>query len=192
MEDAMKKGLAIVPLVLATSGCTFLNYPGHGFPRIGRPPHLAVAPPPAPGRWDVVMRLPRGATIDVLARDGTATVGGFARATSDAVTVLVTGQDLLIAKAAIVRIDLVDLPGSEAAALAGRAARGALLGAGAAALVSAVIAGPAWPPPGVLLRGGAAGGAASALQATLDERRGRIIYLAPTQAGGVAPHLPPY
>ena len=187
----MKIGLAIVPLVLATSGCTFLNYPGHGFPRIGRLPHRAVAPPPAPGRWDVVMRLPRGATIDVLTRDGAATVGGFAGATSDVVTVLATGRELQIAKGAIVRIDLVDLPGSEAAAVAGRATRGALLGAGAAALGSAVIAGPAWPPPGVLLRSGAAGGAASAVQATLDERRGRMIYLAPTQAGGIGPHRSP-
>ena len=90
---------------------------------------------------------------------------------------IVNGAEEEISRAEIVRVDLVDLPGSEVKAVARRTAGGALLGMGVALIVSGVIGGPAWPPPAASLRAGAALGGVSAAQAELNNRRGRMIYL---------------
>jgi hypothetical protein len=143
----------------------------------------------ARGRWDNVMRLPPGSVVDVLSMDGAAYVGGLTAADGWSVSVNVNGIDEPIPRADVLRIDLVDLPGSEVRAVARQAGIGAVLGAGAAALVAGVIGGSAWPPPGALLRGGAAIGGVAGGSAALAARQGRIVYLAEHQ--GVMP-IPPF
>ena len=179
----MWKAIGFIPLVALTTGCTHLMYPGLSGPAIaGYSRPIAIAQSPL-WRWDNVMRLPPSSTIDVLSTSGTANVGRFTDADAQSVTLKVNAGDLRISRAEIIRIDLVDLPGSETAVVAKSAARGALLGAGVMAIVGAVLGGPTWPPPGSFLAAGAAGGAASAAQTTLANRQPRIVYLAPEGAG---------
>jgi hypothetical protein len=181
----MKGALVIVLVAVSTTGCSELLYPGLARPRLVPHAGRAVAPPLPIGRWDNVMRLPRGATIDVLTVDGAATIGAIAETTVGSVTVHADGGEVRVAREAIVRVDLLDLPGSEAAAVARSAGRGALLGGATAAVIGAVIGGEAWPPPGVLMRAGLAAGAAAGLQAGMTRRQGRVLYIAPAR-------LPPF
>ena len=179
--------LGLIVLVTASSGCAQLLSPyGYGpgyrpYP-VGRPAVLPVDQSEAArGRWDQVMRLPNAATIDVLTVDGAAYVGRLTAADGHAVRLMVNGVEEQVSRADVLRIDLVDLPGSEVGAVAKRAAAGAVLGVGAAALVAGVIGGPAWPPPGAMLRGGAALGGVAGGEAALAGRQGRVVYLAENQ-----------
>jgi hypothetical protein len=160
----------------------------HGYGR-GYRPYPVARPPVMPvdtsaaarGRWDQVMRLPAGAVIDVLTRDSSAYVGQLRGTDGLTVRVMVNGIEEQIARGDVLRVDLVDLPGSEVGAVAKRATAGALLGLGAAALIGGVIGGEAWPPPGALLRGGAAIGGVAGGEAALVARQGRLVYLAENQ-----------
>lgn len=176
----MKKLVILLPILLS-SACSSLLYPHGGLlgprpiPYYGRAQH---APAPPVGRWDSVMRLPYGSTIDVLTNDGLPNVGPITFADAKTVVISVTGREVRIPRSDVIRIDLVDLAGNDAAAVAKRAGRGALLGAGAAVLVGAVLGGSAWPPPGQLVRGGIAIGAVAGGEAALMARQRRMIYLA--------------
>ena len=179
----MKRLSMIVAAALLASGCAPFLYPGaQPGPYGSAPPsrsRAAYAPEPPPyERWDNVMRLPHGAIIDVLTSDGAANVGPFAGADIRSVRLLGDKQAREIDRAEVVRVDLVSLPGSGIRAVARGAAGGALIGAGAAALFSGVIGGELWPPPGVLLRGGAAVGGLAGGSAVAANRQSRLIYLA--------------
>ena len=168
----------------AGSGCSAVFGPyagGYGaYPVRHRVPVVPHVDPEAAarGRWDNVMRLPRGATIDVLTADGAGYTGQFAGVNAYSVFVRVNGIEELVRRADVLRVDLVDLPGNEVAAVAKRSAAGALLGLGAMALTGAVIGGSAWPPPGAMLRAGAAVGGVAGAEVELSRRRGRLVYLA--------------
>jgi hypothetical protein len=157
----------------------------HGY---GARPFGPAAPAPADsdlavrGRWDNLMRVPRGSVVDLLAMDGVAYNGPITAVDGTSVRVTVNGVDEEIGRADVLRVDLVDLPGSEAGAVVKQAGLGAALGVGAAALIAGVIGGPAWPPPGALIRGGAAIGGVAGAEAALVGRRQRTIYLAEYQA----------
>jgi hypothetical protein len=184
----MRKAIVIVLAAITTTGCAHLGYPGL-YAR--RSVAVRPLPPPLPiGRWDSVMRLPRGSTVDVLSMDGETFVGPVAGVDGAAVRVIVQGVEQRIPRAEVLRVDLVDLPGSEVGAIAKRAGVGAALGVGAAALIAGVIGGHAWPPPGALLRGGAAIGGLAGGEAALAARQGRLVYLAEHQ--GAAPYAPVY
>ena len=179
----MKRLFVVAAAALLATGCSPLLYPpGQAGPYGYAPPsryRAAYAPEPPPyERWDNVMRLPHGALIDVLTRDGAANVGSFAGADIRSVRLFGDKQERELDRAEVVRVDLVSLPGSSVRSIARSAMGGALLGAGAAALFSAVIGGEMWPPPGVLLRGGAAVGGLSAGSAAASSRQSRLIYLA--------------
>ena len=179
----MKRLIVIAAAALLATGCAPLMYPGaqpgpYGYTPSSRA-RAAYAPEPPPyERWDNVMRLPHGAVIDVLTRDGAANVGPFAGADIRRVRLLGDRQEREIDRAEVVRVDLVSLPGSGIRAVARGAAGGALLGAGAAALFAGVIGGELWPPPGVLLRSGAAIGGLAGGSAVAANRQSRLIYLA--------------
>lgn len=176
---------AFLLAVVATSGCAPLLSPyAAGYRRYPVPPPAGFAIDPdrsARGRWDAVMRLPAGTIVDVLSQDGEAYVGGLTAVDRSSLRLSVNGVEEEIPRGDVLRVDLVDLPGSEAAAVAKRAGVGAALGVGAAALVSVVIGGGAWPPPGALLRGGAAIGGVAGGQAELLARQRRLVYLAEDQ-----------
>ena len=172
----------------ALSGCA--PYLAPAAPGIGRyplmPPGLATSvdlSASVRGRWDNVMRLPSGAVIDVLVMDGPSRHGRTGGADGHTLWLTEDGHEVAIPRGEVVRVDLVDLPGSEATAVAKRAARGAALGMGAAALIGAVLGGGAWPPPAVSLRAGAAAGGVAGAQAELLARQGGPIYLAEDQGG---------
>lgn len=180
----------ILPALLTTGCASLLNpaldpYGGYSRPMLR--PYAMRAPMMAPlpvGRWDNVMRLPLDSTIDIVTVDGVPHVGLIGGADAQAVVLREGGQETRIARASIVRIDLVDVAGSETAAVAGGAVKGAMLGVGAAALIGAVFGGPAWPPRGPFLRGAIAIGGVAGGAAVLEQRRQRMIYLAPSAAGG--------
>ena len=181
----MKMVLLVAATVVST-GCSALMYPrgyqpGGFAPRPYRGPATVAEPVPV-GRWDNVMRLPPQTVIDVLTRDGRANVGDFVDADEQYVRLLIARTEVPISRLDVVRIDLVDLPGSTTRAVARRAAGGAILGVAGALLFGAVLGGDAWPPPGALVRAGAAGGALVGGEAELTQRRSRLIYLSPAYA----------
>jgi hypothetical protein len=124
------------------------------------------------------MRLPSGTVIDVLAMDGAAYVGALDAVDGASVRLLVREGGREVARADVLRIDLVDLPESEVGAVARQAGVGAALGLGAATLISGIVGGAAWPPPGALLRGGAAIGGVAGGGAAMAARAPRLVYLA--------------
>jgi hypothetical protein len=175
----MRKGIVVVLAAVTTTGCSPLLQ--RGLYGTARPSIMAPAPlPPALpiGRWDSVMRLPRGSVVDVLARNGDAFVGSVSGVDGFAVRMIVQSVETEIRRADVLRVDLIDLPGSEVREVARGAGLGAALGLGAAAVIAGVIGGSAWPPPGALLRGGAAVGGLAGGQAALTARQGGLIYLA--------------
>ena len=179
----MRKGIVIVLAAFTTTGCSQLFYRGLHAP--ARRPIVAPAPLASSspiGRWDLVMRLPRGSVVDVLSMNGEALVGPVSGVDGFAVRVIAQGVEQQIPRADVLRVDLIDLPGSEVREAARGAGLGAALGVGAAAIMSGVIGGSAWPPPGSLLRGGAAIGALAGGEAALAARQGGLIYLAEHQA----------
>jgi hypothetical protein len=178
----MQKAVVIALAAFTTTGCSQLLYPGLYAPAQSRMVAPRPLPPPVPiGRWDSVMRLPRGSIVDVFSMNGEASVGPIAGVDGSAVRVVVRGVEEQIPRADVLRVDLVDLPGSEAGAVVKQAGLGAAVGVGAAALIAGVIGGQAWPPPGALVRGGAAIGGVAGGQAVLAARQGRLIYLAEHQ-----------
>jgi hypothetical protein len=187
MEAAMKKLILIAAAAGLTAGCSPLMYPGpYGVvprPHYGygpRRPHVEAVPY---GRWDNVMRLPRASTIDVLTSDGAAQIGLIAGADAQSVRLMVDGVETRLSRADIVRIDLVDLAGSDTAAVARKAARGALVGVGVVGLLTGVIGDELWPPPAQAVRAGVALGAVGAGQGEMIRRSPRMIYLASDYAG---------
>jgi hypothetical protein len=176
--------IVAVPLVVTlvlTTGCSPLMYPSRPYyPRgFAAPPHGISASAPV-GRWDEVMLLPAGSTIVVVANDGVHS-GRFGSADAAQLTLSRTGGPMVVPRAQVMRVDVVDLHGSEGAAVAREAGKGALVGAGAAAVVGAMFGGQLWPPPPELLRAGIVGGAASGGYAGYLARQRRIVYLAPSE-----------
>jgi len=179
---------ALLLAAVTTTGCASYMAPyGLGPARPYPSAYNRPLPPPvdpslmARGRWDNVMRLPAGAVVDVLTKDGLAYVGNLSGADGYRIRVLSNGIEEGIARADVMRVDLVDLPGSEVGAVAKRTVGGAALGLGAAALIGAVVGGPLWPPPAAMLRGGAALGGTAGASAAIAARAGRLVYLAEDQ-----------
>lgn len=183
----MKKLSLIIATACLTTGCAPLMYSGP----YGRVPtgHYAqrhqYAEAVPIGRWDNVMRLPRASAIDVLTKDGAASVGLIAGSDAQSLRLQIDGAEVRIARADVVRVDLVDLAGSETGAVARKAARGALVGVGMVGLITGVLGGELWPPPARAVRAGVALGAVGAGQAEATRRAPRVIYLAPGQ--GIQP-----
>ena len=184
----------ILAVGFATSACApypapyVPGYAGFAQPLVRPLPAVSVdQSASARGRWDNVMLLAGGSVIGVLTMDGQR-VGTLSRADGYRIRLVVDGIEQEIARQDVLRVDLVHLPGSDVRAVARKTAGGALLGAGAAALFAGVLGGSAWPPPGVLVRGGAALGGVSGAASGLAEREGRVIYIAENQR---VPQRPP-
>ena len=128
----MKKHVFFVGFILTaagTSGCARMLVPltlmaiyneGKGPIRessVPIDPYVGVR-----GRWDEVMRLPAKSVVDVLTMEGTAHVGLLTRADARAVRILINGVDEQIARADVLRLDVLYFPGPEAGAIVRRAA----------------------------------------------------------------------
>ena len=118
------------------------------------------------------MRLPAKSVVDVLTMEGTAHVGLLTRADARAVRILINGIDEQIARADVLRLDVLYFPGPEAGAIVRRAAVVEAASAAAASVVAAVIGGQACVPPGALLRAAAIEGTAGG-HAPLAARQGK-------------------
>ena len=178
----MKRLALLACVAVLSSACSPLLFGPYGQarrPYYPQSPYAARVEPLPTGRWDNVMRLARHTTIDVLTQDGAAPVGAFTGASATQVRLMVRGNEVTIERAEVVRVDLVALAGSSVIDVANETAKGALIGAGVAALAGAVVGGGAWPPPAPLLRGGAAVGGLAGAQSELARRQQRMIYLAP-------------
>ena len=120
---------AFLLVVMAVPGCAPLMSPyAAGYRRYPVPPAAAVAIDPdraARGRWDAVMRLPAGTVVDVLSQDGGVYVGALTAVDRSSVRLSVGGVEEEVARGEVLRVDLVDLPGTEVGAVAKRAGVGA-------------------------------------------------------------------
>lgn len=176
----MKKLAPLAAAMILSSGCSALLLP-RGYGPYQSPRIRARSDPyaSAVGRWDQVMRLPRTATIDVLTRDGVARVGAFTAADEESVRFEIDMVEVRMPRRDVIRVDLVDLPGADALAVAKGAGGGALMGAALMGLLGAAIGGEAWPPPGAALRSAALVGGLVAGESALQGRRGRPVYIKP-------------
>jgi len=130
---------------------------------------------PSVGRWDNVMMLPDGASLDVLTVDGRRISAEFVAATSTLVRVRSASGEIEIPAQGIIRIDQW-LGGPEGARSVARdAARGAAVGAGAIGVLGLLVG--HMPPAHAFAAGAIAGGYDSA-QGGRALRRSITVYLA--------------
>ena len=180
----MTRAFIIMLFAVATSACVPMYGPAtHGIsPYPYQPaiygPSVAVAPATLPvGRWDNVMMLPYGASIDVLTADGGRTSAAFVAATNTWVRVQSASREVEIAAEAVIRIDrwLGGPEGKES--VARDAAKGAAVGAGAIGVMGLLFG--RMPPARTFAAGAIVGGYDNA-QAGRALRRSTTIYLAPS------------
>lgn len=184
----MKIALVIIPLAAAAATTACVPMYGaqaiHGAPG-ANPYHPAVYGPsipvgaaaPSVGRWDNVMMLAYGASLDVLTADGRRISAEFVAATIMLVRVQAASGEIEIPAQGIIRIDRWYGGPEGARSVARDAARGAAVGAGAIGVLGLLVG--HMPPAHTFAAGAIAGGYDSA-QAGRAVRRSITIYLAPS------------
>ena len=182
----MKKALIIIPFaaVSATAGCVpMYGAAVHGSPAAAFPLRPAVYGPSVGmgtatpvGRWDNVMMLPHGTSIDVLTADGQRTTATFVTATNTVLRVESDAGDAEIPAETVVRIDRWYGGAAGPKSVARDAAKGAAVGAGAMGVLGLLIG--VAPPPRVVAAGAIAG-AYSYAESGRSMRTSVIVYLAP-------------
>lgn len=186
----MKKLLCLFPLSILISGCVAASYPMAQGPA-GLPVRPAASPQPMRfqvgalpiGRWDNVMMLAPGSTVQVLMADGAVTTGRVAGASIGSLRVRVASGDVDLPAADVMRVDRLKEPG---AGPVRDGVKGAAWGAGIVAVTGLIVG--RMPPPRVL----AAGAAIGANQGVQYGRMGpdaTTIYLSPAMASGARPRL---
>jgi hypothetical protein len=182
----MKKALWLVlPLVILVSGCAAAGYPMRPAPGaypMRRPMYVQPAPFQAGtlpiGRWDNVMMLALGSTVQALTADGAVATGQVLGASSGSLRIRVASGDVDLPATGVMRVDLLEAPG---AGPVRDAAAGAALGATAVGVPGLIVG---RMPPARLF---AAGGIIGAGHGIEFGRRGSgpvTIYLSPAVASG--------
>jgi hypothetical protein len=181
----MKKALIIIPFaaLVATTGCVpMYGAAMHGSPAMFpiRPgvygPSVGLGSTGPIGRWDNVMMLPRGTSIDVLTADGQRTSATFVTATNTLLRVESDSAESEIPAETVVRIDRWYGGPVGTKSVARDAAKGAAVGAGAMGvlgLLSGIV------PPARVVAGGAIIGAYNYAESGRAMRTSTIVYLAP-------------
>ena len=190
----MKKALIIIPFAAlsATAGCV----PMYGAAMHGSPAAFPLRPAvygpsvgmgtAAPiGRWDNVMMLPRGMSIDVLTADGQRTTATFVTATNTLLRVESDAGEVEIPAEAVIRIDRWYGGPAGTKSVARDAAKGAAVGAGAMGVLG-LLTGVA--PPSRVVAAGAITGAYNYAESGRAMRTSVVVYLAP---GAVRNSFPP-
>jgi hypothetical protein len=186
----MKKLLCLVPLSILVSGCVAAGYemrqvPG-GYP--GRP---TMSPQPVRfqagglpiGRWDNVMMLAPGSTVQVLMADGAVATGPVLGASSTSLRIRVASGDVDVPSADVMRVDR--LKGLGAGPVRG-GVEGAAWGAGIVAVAGLIVG--RMPPPR-LFAAGAVIGANQSVQLGRMGFDSVTIYLSPAVASGARPRV---
>ena len=182
----MKKALIIIPFTAlgATAGCVpMYGAPMHASPAAALPFRPAVYGPSVGmgntgpiGRWDNVMMLPRGTSIEVLTADGQRTTATFVNATNTLLQVQSQNGEAEIAAESVIRIDRWYGGPAGSKSVARDAAKGAAVGAGAMGVLG-LLTGVA--PPTRVVAAGAIAGAYSYAESGRAMRTSTIVYLAP-------------
>jgi len=186
----MKKALIIIPFAAVTAACVPMYgagmHPGpSGYayrpPAYG--PSVSIAAGTPVGRWDNVMMLPRGASIEVLTADGQRTTATFVTATNTLLRMQADAGEAEIAAETIIRVDRWYGGPAGGRSVARDAARGAAVGAGAMGvlgLLTGIV------PPARVVAAGAIAGAYNYAETGRAMRTSVIVYLAP----GSSPRQP--
>ena len=183
----MMKLLAVLPCVVIAAGCVPAAFPGHqmafGYPAAGAAygptVRLQEAAPPI-GRWDNVMMLATGTSVQVLRMDGGVASGRVVAADSSMLRLRVASGEVELAAGEVMRVDRLEGAGS----VVRDAAKGAAVGAGAVGVLG-LVAGQV--PPARLFAAGGITGAYSNAELGISARGASTIYL----AAAVAPRVPP-
>jgi hypothetical protein len=192
----MKKARIIIPFAAAvvTTACVPMYGAGmHGMPSAYayRPPaygpSVSIAAGTPVGRWDNVMMLPQGTSIEVLTADGQRTTAAFVSATNASVRVQSTAGEADIPAETVIRIDRWYGGPAGARSVARDAAKGAAVGAGAMGVLG-LLAGVA--PPARVVAAGAITGAYSHAEAGRAMRTTVTVYLASSVVPAFRPAYP--
>jgi hypothetical protein len=183
----MKKALIIIPFAAAAAATGCVPMYGAGMRAMpGAYPYRPVYGPSVSipmaspvGRWDNVMMLPRGASIEVLTADGQRTTAGFVAATNTVLRLQSNAGEKEISAGEIMRVDRWYGGPDGARSTARDAAKGAAVGAGAMGVLG-LLAGVA--PPARVVAAGAIAGAYESAEAGRAQRHTVTIYLAPPPA----------
>lgn len=173
----MRKLLALAALAVATTGCVPAPYHGpttpFGYPAGSmRGPGVRLQPAAQPfGRWDNVMMLGVGTTVQVLTMDGGLASGEVIAADVRRLRLKVAAGEVDLAFGDVMRVDRVEAAGSTTR----KAARGAAIGAGAVGVIGLIVG--RVPPPRMFAAGGIVG-AYNELQSTAMIGGPATIYLA--------------
>jgi hypothetical protein len=177
----MTKVLAVLPLAMMTVACVPAGYPRQRMP-LGYAggamygPAARYQPAPLPiGRWDNVMMLGTGTSLQVLMMDGGIATGRMVAADSASLRLRVASGEVELASEEVMRIDRVDAAGSAVR----DGAKGAAFGAGFVGVLG-LMTGHV-PPARVFAAGGIAGAYHNA-QLGAVARGASTIYLAPAVA----------
>jgi hypothetical protein len=182
----MKKALIIIPFAAAAATAACMPMYGaaamHPMPQVYplRPgaygASVSIGSGGPIGRWDNVMMLPRGTSVEVLTADGQRTTATFVAATKTLLRVQADAGEREIASETIIRIDRWYGGPVGAQSVTRDAAKGAAVGAGAIAVLG-LLTGVA--PPSRVVAAGAITGAYNYAEAGRAMRTSVIVYLAP-------------
>jgi hypothetical protein len=184
----MKKLLCLVPLSILISGCVAAGYPMAQGPA-GYPVRPAAYPRPMRfqagglpiGRWDNVMMLAPGSTVQVLMADGAVATGAVSGASIGSLRVRVASGDVDLAATDVMRVDRLKAPGASAVR---DGVEGAAWGAGIVGVAGLIVG--RMPPPR-LFAAGAVIGANQSIQFGRMGPDSVTIYLSPAVATGARP-----
>jgi hypothetical protein len=180
----MKKGLAVLVWTMFASACVPAAYlqsmpPGYpARPTYGPAVHYQTPAPPI-GRWDNVMMLAAGASVQVLRMDGGVASGRVVAADAISLRLQVAAGQVDLAAGDVMRVDRLEGGGT----IVTDGAKGAAVGAGVVGVLG-LIAGQV-PPPRLFAAGGIAG-AYHNVELGAAARGATTIYLA-----AVVPAAPP-
>jgi hypothetical protein len=186
----MKKLLCLVPLSILVSGCVAAGY-SMGQGPAGYPARPATYPQPMRlqagslpiGRWDNVMMLAPGSTVQVLMADGAVATGAVVGASISSLRVRVASGDVDLPATDVMRVDRLKAPG---AGPVRDGVEGAASGAGIVGVAGLLVG--RMPPPRLF----AAGAVIGANQGVQFGRMGFdsvTIYLSPAVASGARPRV---
>ena len=176
----MTKLLAVLPLAMMTTACVPAAYPRQrtppGYARGALyGPSARYQPAALPiGRWDNVMLLGRGTSVQVLLMDGGIATGRMVAADVSTLRLQVASGEIELASEKVMRVDRLEAPGS----VVRDGAKGAAFGAGFVGVLG-LMAGRV-PPPRVFAAGAIAGAYHNAELGAVGGAA--TIYLAPAVA----------
>ena len=182
----MKKLWLVLPLSILATGCVAAGYPmrpaAGGYP-VHRPTYAQPVPIQGGslpiGRWDNVMMLAPGSTVQVLMASGAVATAEVISASTSDLRIRTVSGDLDLPVTDVMRVDRVKAPGNGGAVRDG--VEGAAWGAGIVGVAGLLVG---HMPPPRLFAAGAVIGASSGVHLGRMSAGPATIYLSPAVASG--------